>query len=230
MRDMWVKVCATTSLGDARLAVEAGADAVGFVLAAASRRRVTAEAVAAMTAGLRAADSAGVEMFGVFDGVDAEEIVRQARVAGLTGVQLHAAVAAEERVAQVLAVRAMAPELAVMAVVHWEVGAPDAGERVREEMAALRAAGVRRVLLDSKVGAAAGGTGVRFDWAEAAEALMGVREGVDLVVAGGLRAETVGQAIRELGPFGVDVASGVEAAVGEKSPERVRAFLAAARG
>jgi len=222
---VWVKVCANTSLGDARMAAEAGADAVGFVFAEASRRRVTVEVVAGISR-VMAAEFQAVERVGVFTAVDAEEIARDARAAGLTGVQLHGGGGA----ALARAVRAMAPELTVMAVVSWEIGLSGVEARVREEMAALRGEGVERVLLDSKVGAEAGGTGVTFSWAEAVRALDGVRQGMQLVVAGGLRPETVAEAVRVLGPWGVDVASGVEAEIGRKSLERVRGFVRVARG
>ncbi len=226
---MWVKICGTTSVGDARLAAEAGADAVGFVFAAASRRRVTVEAVAGMSRVL-AEEFPVVERVGVFEAVDAGALVAAARAAGLTGVQLHGGGGA----VLARAVKAVAPELTVMAVVSFELGAEIEAEaaaaRVREQVGAMREAGVERVLLDSKVGAARGGTGVAFAWAEAAAALTEVRDGVRLVVAGGLRPETVAEAVRVLGPWGVDVVSGVEAEVGRKSEAAVREFVRAARG
>ena len=222
---MFVKICGTTNVEDARTAAQAGADAVGFVFATTSRRRVTAEMVAAISQVL-AGEFPRVERIGVFDAVDAEEIVATASEAGLTGVQLHGGGGMD----LARAVKEMAPQLMVMAVVSWEVGAAGAAERVREEVAALRGMGVERVLLDSKVGVAAGGTGVAFAWGDAAAALAGIADGMKLVVAGGLRPETVAEAVRVLGPWGVDVASGVEAAVGRKSVEKVSAFVMAARG
>ncbi len=211
------------------MAARAGADAVGFVFVPGSKRAVMAEAVAGISRQMET-EFPGVERVGVFDALDAEEIVREARAAGMTGVQLHGG----GGLALVQAVRERAPELTVMAVVSFEVGedleAAGVAARVREEVAALRAAGVERVLLDSKVGAALGGTGVAFAWEEAAAALDGVRGDVKLVVAGGLRPETVREAVRVLAPWGVDAVSGVEAEPGRKSEERVTAYVAAARG
>ena len=126
-------------------------------------------------------------------------------------------------------VQRIAPELGVVPVVHWVVGEPEAGERVAAELAALKAAGFVRVLLDARVGAELGGTGVALDWAAVAAAIAPVRVGMEIILAGGLRPETVREAIRVLGPSGVDVASGVELEPGRKSVERVRAFVAAAR-
>ena len=114
-------------------------------------------------------------------------------------------------------------------VVAGGVAVERATEAVLAGLWAVLEEGAERVLLDSKVGSATGGTGVAFGWAEAARALAEARRGLRLIVAGGLRAETVAEAARALAPWGVDVASGVEAEVGRKSPERVRAFVAAAR-
>lgn len=220
---MWVKLCANTTAEDAHECAAAGADAVGFVFAP-SRRRVTPEAVAAMElSGL------AIDRVGVFVSADAEEIVRAARVAGLTGVQLHG-VPGGGRVVQLAGVvRGMAPELGVVPVVHWVVGDAGAGARVAAELAALKAAGFGRVLLDAKVAAEMGGTGVALDWAAVAGAIAKVRVGMEVILAGGLRPETVAEAVRVLKPWGVDVASGVEMVPGRKSVERVRHFVAAAR-
>ena len=82
-------------------------------------------------------------------------------------------------------------------------------------------------LLDSFVDGAHGGTGVTADWNLAAEA---VQLHHRVILAGGLRVATVADAMRRVRPFGVDVSSGVESAPGKKDPEKLRAFIAAARG
>ena len=81
---LWIKICGNTSLADAQLAVDAGADAVGFVLAP-SPRQVNAEQVAEITRFL----PAGVEKIGVFVGANLETIAKTVEQGGLTGVQLH---------------------------------------------------------------------------------------------------------------------------------------------
>ena len=86
-----------------------------------------------------------------------------------------------------------------------------------------------RVLIDTKVGSNLGGTGVSFDWDAARATLAEAGTGLKLIVAGGLRAENVADAIRRLNPWGVDVASGVEQSPGRKSPEKLAAFIRAAR-
>jgi phosphoribosylanthranilate isomerase len=86
-----------------------------------------------------------------------------------------------------------------------------------------------RVLIDSRVGAAGGGTGVAFDWTAARAVFTSATNGVQLILAGGLRPDNVSHAIGQLRPWGVDVSSGVEAAPGRKDPERLRHFIENAR-
>jgi phosphoribosylanthranilate isomerase len=88
---------------------------------------------------------------------------------------------------------------------------------------------VSAILVDSGTGERPGGTGERFDWQAAKVGIWNLQEEVPVVVAGGLTAENVGDAIRVLKPFGVDVTSGVEAQPGKKDPEKVRAFVRAVR-
>jgi len=220
---MWVKICGNTNLEDAALAVELGADAVGFVFAA-SRRQVTAAQVGAITRTL----DGRVERVGVFDSRDAEEIARTAEEAGLTAVQLHGGL--DEGLVERLAER-FAGDVKVIQTLHWVVGADGAAAELAGQMERVAALGVvERVLIDSKVGAAMGGTGVAFDWGAARRVFAAAPGGLRLIVAGGLRAENVARAIAGLRPWGVDVSSGVEAGVGRKDPVLVAQFIANACG
>jgi phosphoribosylanthranilate isomerase len=210
---LWVKVCANTSLADAMLAAEAGADAVGFVFAA-SPRRVTVDQVKTITPGL----PASIEKIGVFVDSSFEEIEDAVRACGLTGVQLHSQ--GGEELAGRLRER-FGAGLRILHVLHD-------GPGLAEKAGAL--AGNRCVdgiLIDSRTATAVGGTGIRFDW-DAAESLF-LTGGIRLVAAGGLTPENVEQAIGKLRPWGVDVASGVEASPGRKDAAKVRAFVANAR-
>jgi phosphoribosylanthranilate isomerase len=212
---LWVKICANTSLEDAMLAVDAGADAVGFVFAP-SPRRVTGSQVAAIVPGL----PGSVEKIGVFVDSSADEIAAAVRVCGLTGVQLHSDAGAD------VSARLRAefgPGLRILRVVHF-------GDRAPEQAAAYAAdANVDAVLVDSRTTSALGGTGIAFDWNEARRTVFGKAGGVKLVAAGGLNPNNVAEAIATLRPSGVDVASGVEAAPGKKDTAKVWAFVAAAR-
>lgn len=220
---MWIKICANTNLEDAQLAAELGADAVGFVFAP-STRRVTAEQVARITPHL----PASVERVGVFHSLDAAEIAEAARIAGLNAIQLHGGVSLElARRLQEL----FAGKIKLIQTIHWQVDVDGANAAtVAQQLREIDQDGVvDRVLIDSKVGQSTGGTGTTFDW-EKARAVLAENIGrLQLIVAGGLRPENVAQAIRGLNPWGVDVASGVEAEPGKKSPEKLAAFLKNAR-
>jgi phosphoribosylanthranilate isomerase len=212
---LWIKICANTSLEDARLAVEAGADALGFIFAP-SPRLVTPEQVAAITRQL----PESIEKIGVFVDAAYDEILSTVRACGLTGVQLHSASGAE--VPRQLRAE-FGPELRILRVVHF---GPDAAEQAQACAADQNLDGV---LVDSRTATAVGGTGIAFDWAEARRTVFTGTAGARLIAAGGLHPDNVARAIATLHPWGVDVASGVEAAPGRKDPAKVRAFVNNAR-
>lgn len=221
---MWVKICGNTNLEDAALAIELGADAVGFIFAA-SKRQVTAAEVAAIVPQL----PAHAERVGVFDSHDREEIAEIARLAGLSAVQLHGGYDEELLVGLGERLGGDAGSVGIIQTLHWVAGDDSAAElRAQlERIARLQIAD--RVLIDSKVGGAAGGTGVAFDWARAREVFASAPVGLRLVLAGGLRPDNVAQAVGQLHPWGVDVSSGVEASPGRKDPARLAQFLINAR-
>jgi phosphoribosylanthranilate isomerase len=219
---MWVKICGNTNLEDAALAIELGADAVGFVFSA-SPRQVTAEQVAAITRCLPNA----VERVGVFDSHDPEQIREVALAAGLTAVQLHGGF--DEELLQRLGER-FSGKVGIIQTLHWPVGEESPVARLGSQIE--RIAGLRitnRVLIDSKVGATGGGTGVAFDWAAAKGIFASRGQAMHLVLAGGLKPDNVAKAIGELEPWGVDVSSGVEASPRHKDPLRLRRFIESAR-
>ena len=212
---LWIKICGNTSLEDALLAANAGADAVGFIFAP-SPRRVTVDQVAKVTPDL----PAKLEKIGVFVDATVEEITTTIRTAGLTGVQLHFGIPAttspELR-------KKFGPALRILRVVHF---GPDAAE----QSAAFAAdPNTDAILIDSRTATAVGGTGITFDWNEAATTLFQNAKDRKVVVAGGLNPANVAEAIATLHPWGVDVVSGVESAPGHKDPTKVREFIANAR-
>jgi phosphoribosylanthranilate isomerase len=210
---LWVKICANTSLNDALLAAEAGADAVGFVFAT-SPRRVTREQVAAIVPQLPAA----LEKIGVFVDASFDEITSTVESSLLTGVQLHFD-AAPELSAKLRA--RFGPALRTLRVVHFESkGTP---------VPNLDDPNADAILVDSCTASAVGGTGVAFDWAIARQTLFQNAKEQKVIAAGGLTPANVAEAIATLRPWGVDVVSGVEATPGRKDPAKVRAFIANAQ-
>lgn len=211
---LWVKICANTSLEDARLAVESGADAVGFVFAP-SPRRVTVEQVAAIVP--RLPDS--LEKIGVFVDWSAEAIAEAVRAGGLTGVQLHSDAGTDAA----MNLRAeFGATLRILRVMHF---GPEAASQAAAYAADPNTDGV---LVDSRTATAVGGTGIAFDWQQARRTVFSGGR-AKLVAAGGLNPDNVAEAIRTLRPWGVDVASGVEASPGRKDAIKVAAFVANAR-
>jgi len=213
---MWIKICANTSIEDALLAADAGANAVGFIFAP-SPRRVTAEQVAAITPCLPPT----LEKIGLFVDAKFDEISATVRASGLTGVQLHF------HGGQELPTRLRAqfgPGLRIIRVVHFGSNAQELAKDAAADPA------IDAILIDSRTATAVGGTGITFDWASAATTIFKSEdERKPFIAAGGLSPQNVGEAIAVLRPWGVDVTSGVEASPGRKDPAKVRAFLAAVR-
>ncbi|MDQ2926416.1 MAG: phosphoribosylanthranilate isomerase [Acidobacteriota bacterium] len=221
---MWVKICGTTNVDDALLAAASGADAVGFVFAPSSRQ-VTAQQVAEITPRL----PTEIEKIAVFTVQDAEQILGAVALAGLTGVQLHGAFNPA-----LIAALKDGTGVRVLQVVSFAVEGGAEAERRFEEVLrnVLAEPQVDAVLLDTAKGGISGGTGVTFNWTQAAEILRRVwpqESHSRLIVAGGLGPDNVAAAIAQLQPWGVDVVSGVEASPGKKDPARVRDFIDAAR-
>jgi phosphoribosylanthranilate isomerase len=213
--NLWIKICANTSLPDAHLAVDAGADALGFVFAP-SPRRVTREQVAAITSHV----PASIEKIGVFVDADFAEIAATVTACGLTGVQLHSSVGAG--IPSDLRQR-FGEHIRILRVVHYGPTAASELERHSGDV------NLDALLVDSRTATAVGGTGVVFDWDAARQTIFKRDTPLKLVAAGGLNPENVGEAIATLRPWGVDVASGVEAAPGRKDAAKVRAFVQQAR-
>ena len=212
---LWIKICGNTTLADAQLAAEAGANAVGFVHAP-SPRKVTQGQVAAFVPQLPAA----LEKIGVFVDASLAEITSAVENCGLTGIQLHWG--APRELPMKLRLR-HGPRLRILRVVYADGG----GALVAFSPESAKS--VDAILIDSHTTYAAGGTGVAFDWTAAGKDLLKSAGNRKLVVAGGLNPSNVAEAIATLHPWGVDVVSGVESEPGRKDPDRVRAFIANAR-
>ena len=199
---MRVKVCGIRRPEDARLAVDLGASAVGFVFWPKSPRAIEPAAVRTITAALPAA----IERVGVFVNQSPDEVRRIVDEAGLTAAQLHGDEDASDYgtcAAHVIKALPVGPGFTLSAL-----------ERVPPEMT---------VLLDAHDPIRRGGTGRTIEWTVAAAAAR-VRP---VILSGGLTPGNVETAARMVQPYAVDVSSGVEAAPGVKDESKLRAFFAA---
>jgi len=212
----WVKICGMTNLEDALGAVDAGADAVGFVFYEKSPRCVSVETVREIVTKL----PVSVEKVGVFVNEKEDTICDFADRAGLTGIQMHGD--NEDPHVADLVVKRM-PRISVMAAISMHHRAPQGWAMTWHPDS------VRAVLVDSGNSSKPGGTGAAFDWIAAAPVVDEIKRLFTVVAAGGLTPQNVGKAIRILKPWGVDVVSGVEASLGKKDAEKVRAFVGAVR-
>jgi len=212
---IWIKICGNTSLADTQMAVDAGADAVGFVFAP-SPRRVTPEQVAAIVPSL----PVSIEKIGVFVDADFAATAAAVEQCKLTGVQLHSE-STDERTAQLR--ERFGARLRILRVIHF---GDDAARRLQ---LASGDSNIDCLLIDSRTATAVGGTGIAFDWKAARAAIFTSESPLKLIAAGGLTPDNVTQAIATLSPWGVDVVTGVESSPGRKDQSKVRAFVANAR-
>lgn len=211
----WIKICGITNLEDAQMAVNAGADALGFVFYENSPRKIDPEAGRQIVTNL----PANIEKVGVFAGDALDHWPDIAARCALTAAQLYppsSAPAAAFRTAS----PSNRPKIYLAVPAAWLIDGqfqPNLHQPID------------KLFVDSGTTRQPGGTGSAFDWAKAAPVIENLRASLNIVIAGGLNAGNVASAMRTLKPFGVDVASGVEAAPGKKDPDKVRAFIAAIR-
>ncbi|MGB8480651.1 MAG: phosphoribosylanthranilate isomerase [Acidobacteriaceae bacterium] len=222
---MWIKICGITSLEDAKAAVDAEADAVGFVFAA-SPRRVTPEAVGEITRAL----FFNIEKIGIFVDSSMDEIVATFETAGLTGVQLHGEYSPDHLSQLRMRMKGKFLPVRVVSVVPYDGDAVSFARRL-QSLAALPDTddGPNAVLVDTRVGDKVGGTGIPFDWSTAQDAFHQHAANLRLIAAGGLHPGNVRQAIQTMRPWGVDVSSGVESVPGRKDHQRVKHFIRTSR-
>jgi phosphoribosylanthranilate isomerase len=217
----WVKICGMTNLEDALAAVEAGADAVGFVFYEKSPRCVTLEAAREIVKKL----PGSVEKVGVFAGRSIANAVTKSLQVGLDAVQVYPLTYKPGANGTLDAVATATGDLKVYLALPITIFLGDGSKNVAG-FAKERPPGVLDTLfLDSGNSQRPGGTGRTFDWQQASSAVKELSLHRKVVIAGGLTPDNVNEALEVLNPFGVDVVSGVEALPGKKDPEKVRAFV-----
>ena len=197
-----VKICGITNWADARLAVDAGAGALGFNFYPPSARCVTP----AQAWGIIRRLPPFVEAVGVFVNWSFDAVEAMARAVRLGAVQLHG----DESPAAVAEFAGTRPVIKAFRV-H---------RRFRPEILA-RYGRAAAFLLDGFSEGLRGGTGRQFDWGIARHA----RRYGRIILAGGLGPENVARALLEVRPFAIDVCSGIEAKPGKKDPARLRELM-----
>jgi phosphoribosylanthranilate isomerase len=228
--DVKVKICGLTNLGDVKAAMGAGADLLGFIFFPKSPRYVTPEQVRDILAKANPAQM-GVLTVGVFVNEPPEAVTRILSFCGLDMAQLHGeeppvalgleagrlAEQAKQSPLRGRAFKALRPrslEEATTAAHRYALPSPLRGE-----------GSLPALLLDAYHPDRRGGTGQAGDWQLAAS----LASQYPILLAGGLTPANVAQAVRIVQPWGVDVASGVEEAPGEKNHAAMRGFVAAAK-
>ena len=195
-----IKVCGITGKEDARAAVAAGADGLGFIFVKQSPRAVDPDMVRAITAEL----PPFVNSIGVFCDEELEVVEEIINYCQLTTVQLHGAESPE------YCKKISCPVIKSFAL---------RTESQSEELAAYSGV-VSGFLLDTYRADMAGGTGMVFDW----NLVEQIQPPGPIILAGGLNPENVGEAIRQVKPFAVDVNSGVEYQPGRKDTDKLKSF------
>ena len=216
-----VKICGITNLDDALTAVEAGADYLGFIFYPPSQRAIDEKTAHCIVSHLRSLPDCPI-LVGVFVNETAEQMASLLDRVGLDLAQLSG-----EEVPSLLGdaespiygrcYKALRPASLAEAEADAEWFVPPVDSQQPD---------APTLLIDTYHPTLRGGTGEVGNWAlsaQLAESIPG------LMLAGGLTAENVADAVRQVRPFGVDVASGVEAKPGQKDPDKVRAFVQRAK-
>jgi phosphoribosylanthranilate isomerase len=196
-----IKICGNTRADDVGLAVELGANLLGFIFTR-SKRQVRADEIKDVIAQV----PAGVERVGVFIDEPTEQIAEVAQACGLTAIQVYRPLTEMDRALGLLLLPAF---------------------RVQdgEDLTSIPIEVGDHPLFDTWAPDSIGGTGRVWSWPQA-RAVAGT---YPVVVSGGLTADNVDRAVRELHPWAVDVCSGVEAEPGRKDHAKLRAFVEAVR-
>ncbi len=199
-----VKICGITNVADGLAAVEAGADMIGLMFYERSPRHISLATAVEISRAL----PPFVVKVGVFVNPDEDMVMRAIGDCGVSLLQFHGEETPE-----------FCTQFGVMSMKAFRVRGP-------ETLAELPKYQTDAWLLDAYSADAHGGTGAKFNWNLALEA---TQFGRPIFLAGGLTPENVGEAVRRVQPFGVDVSSGVESSPGKKDHEKVRAFIQASQ-
>jgi phosphoribosylanthranilate isomerase len=221
-----IKICGITNLPDALTAADAGADYLGFIFYPPSPRAITLETATAVVAQLRARENCPI-LVGVFVNETAVQMAAvldqcQLDLAQLSGEEVPALIGDPASPIYGRAYKALRPATLdeAEADAEWYLPPDDAPPGGGPPI-------TPRLLIDSHHPNLRGGTGQTGDWQMIAQLAANIP---GLMLAGGLTPDNVGEAVRQVRPFAVDAASGVESSPGKKDGEKVREFVTAVRG
>jgi phosphoribosylanthranilate isomerase len=225
----WIKICGITNLEDALSAIDAGADALGFVFYEKSPRWIEPDTAREIVAQL----PNGVETVGVFVDLAQDRLADIVNEVGLTGVQCRLrprtdALAGGKSGFQ-RPTRMLLPLSATRLIEDEKRLQGLTSEFLRMAESRKPKGGLDTFVLDSTTRSQPGGTGRAFDWQRIAPLVHVMNRSVKVIVAGGLTADNVAEAMQILRPWGVDVSTAVEAAPGRKDPAKIKAFVRAVR-
>jgi phosphoribosylanthranilate isomerase len=214
-----IKICGICRPEDARAAANAGADAIGLVFHREAGRYVSPEQALEIIANLPAM----VSIVGVFVDATAAEIRRIVELVPLSAIQLHGNESPHT-------VADLQP-LKVLRAIEVDANISKHLADWREAIERLWLTNLSGIVLETSGGGAPGGTGAANDW----ELIQKLQAGAQfsglppIIAAGGLTPENVGEVVRKLRPWAVDVSSGVESGRRMKSAEKIEAFVRAVR-
>lgn len=236
-----IKICGVTKVDDAIFACRSGADAIGLNFYEPSSRYVcppgtsnsdsskddAAQIVAAIRGFNESQNASPVKVVGVFVNLESSQVVDIANDLGLDGIQLHGDEPASdaEKIRQAIGPKRPEPVLVVRAIrTNTQIEPNDLDAelgRIEAEISRWAKFSVDAVLLDAAVAGEFGGTGKSVDW----HSVPKIKSPVPIILAGGLTAKNVHEAIQISGAEAVDVASGVESNPGKKDHSLVQQFI-----
>jgi len=231
---VWIKICGITNTGDAEVAVRCGTDALGFVFSTDSPRRISLEAASSIIDYLRDISAhngkdntkgkgnrmGAAEKVGVFVNEDLGKITSFTKELKLDRVQL----SGDESTDYIKRLKEIVPDIKVIKAIRVGSDAGDRSEKIRKTVKEFRIQ-ADNILMDSYHPFKYGGTGKTLDL-ETAKSFGSIP---GFILSGGLDHLNIGEAIRSIRPFGIDVSSRLESSPGKKDHQLVKNFIEAAR-
>jgi phosphoribosylanthranilate isomerase len=231
---VWIKICGITNTGDAEIAVRYGADALGFIFSTNSPRRISLETASSIIDYLRDISAHGgkknaeakgdrigaVEKVGVFVNEDLETMAGFSRQLKLNYIQL----SGDESMDYIRKLKEKMPDIKVIKAIRVGNDAEIQSEKIKNAVKEFKTL-TDHILMDSYHPSKYGGTGKTLDLETAKS--FGSLPG--FILSGGLDHLNIGEAIKNIKPFGIDVSSRLEASPGKKDHRLVKSFIEAAR-